>query len=151
MLLTNSLEVYSHEIKEFLRTTRRYLIEKLALIPSTKLLTNRYWVLATFEHRRTSPGNSSCAHQWERKISSSHHLWATEKTLADIRSYCSVPGSSKDFTYQEGFPTAWSRKFSSFWFCLRLTWKFVLPSKTSENGTINTIEAPQDIPFHSTS
>ena len=46
MLLTNSLEVYSHEIKEFLRTTRRYLIEKLALIPSTKLLITDigYWL-----------------------------------------------------------------------------------------------------------
>ena len=150
MLLTNSLEVYSHEIKEFLRTTRRYLIEKLALIPSTKLLTNRYWVLATFEHRRTSPGNSSCTHQWERKISSCHNLWAIEQTLADFRSYFSVPGSSKNLTYQEGFPTVWPREFPSFCFCMRLTWKFVLPSKTSENGTINTIEAPQDIPFHST-
>ena len=46
VLLTNSLVVYSHEIKEFSRTTRRYLTEKLALIPSTKLLITDigYWL-----------------------------------------------------------------------------------------------------------
>ena len=46
VLFTNSLVVYSHEIKEFSRTTRRYLTEKLALIPSTKLLITDigYWL-----------------------------------------------------------------------------------------------------------
>ncbi|CAH3017464.1 unnamed protein product [Porites evermanni] len=46
VLLTNNLIVYSHEIKEFSRKTRRYLTEKLALIPSTKLLITDigYWL-----------------------------------------------------------------------------------------------------------
>ena len=102
---------------------------------------NRYWVLATFEHWSTSPGNSSCTHQWERQISSRHHIWATEQALADF----SVPGSSKDFTYQEGSPTVFLREFPSFCFCMRLTWKFVLPSKTSENGTMNSTQTPHHL------
>ena len=38
MLLKNNLVVYSHEIKEFSRTTQTYLTERLALIPSAKLV-----------------------------------------------------------------------------------------------------------------
>ena len=46
MLFKNNLVVYSHEIKEFSRTTQRYLTERLALIPSAKLLITNigYWL-----------------------------------------------------------------------------------------------------------
>ena len=46
MLFKNNLVVYSHEIKEFSRTTQRYLTERLALIPSAKLVITDigYWL-----------------------------------------------------------------------------------------------------------
>lgn len=46
MLLKNNSVVYSHETKEFSRTTQRYLTEQLALIPSTKLIITHigYWL-----------------------------------------------------------------------------------------------------------
>ena len=46
MLFKNNLVVYSHEIKEFSRTTQRYLTERLALIPRAKLVITEigYWL-----------------------------------------------------------------------------------------------------------
>ena len=46
MLFKNNLVVYSHEIKEFSRTTQRYLTERLALIPRAKLVITDigYWL-----------------------------------------------------------------------------------------------------------
>ena len=46
MLLRNNLVVLRHEIKEFSRTTQSYLTERLALIPSAKLVITDigYWL-----------------------------------------------------------------------------------------------------------
>ena len=46
MLLKNNLVVYSHETKEFTRTTQIYLTERLALSPSAKLVITNigYWL-----------------------------------------------------------------------------------------------------------
>ena len=46
VLLKNNLVVDSHEIKEFSRTIQRYLTERLALIPSAKLVITDigYWL-----------------------------------------------------------------------------------------------------------
>lgn len=38
MLSKSNLAASTHEVKEFLRTTQRHLTEKLALIPTTKLV-----------------------------------------------------------------------------------------------------------------
>ena len=80
---------------EFVKTTRGCLMEKLALIPTTKLIVEDFLEVDT----SIPPETLALRFSWGDKKALAINTKSLEQTLNDIRPPFNFAGSTKDFTH----------------------------------------------------